>query len=131
MRGVAQNVDAPDAVLDHPQDVRGGAVEQVHREEVGGQDRLGLGVQEAAPGRSAHSNKTDPGYESEQQCDQRPVGPGDLRPGMLADLALQDSDLVLQQQDLRSAPGHIPTREAGHSEHARAEQEDETQTHKS
>jgi len=44
-------------VLDHDQDVGGGAVKQVYGEEIGGQDALGLGAEEtgtgyrAAPGR--------------------------------------------------------------------------------
>ena len=46
MQGDAEDADAPGGVLDHGQDVGLGAVEQVGREEVAGQDRLGLGAQE-------------------------------------------------------------------------------------
>jgi hypothetical protein len=38
--------DAPGGVLDHGQDIGLGAIEQASREEVAGQDRLGLGAQE-------------------------------------------------------------------------------------
>jgi hypothetical protein len=42
--GGAEDPDPPGGVLDHRQDVGGGAVEQVDGEEVGGEDRLGLGA---------------------------------------------------------------------------------------
>jgi hypothetical protein len=51
----AEDADAPRRVLDHGQDVGLGAVEQVDREEVACQDRLGLGVQELRPGRPGPS----------------------------------------------------------------------------
>jgi cystathionine gamma-synthase len=41
-----EDADAPGRVLDYGQDVGLGAVEQAGREEVAGQDRLGLGAQE-------------------------------------------------------------------------------------
>jgi len=46
----AEDADAPAGVLDHGQDVRPGAVEQVDGEEVARQDRLGLRAQELGPG---------------------------------------------------------------------------------
>ena len=46
MQGDAEDADAPGRVLDHGQDVGLGAVEQVGREEVARQDRVGLGAQE-------------------------------------------------------------------------------------
>jgi len=46
MRGDSEDADAPGGVLDHGQDIGLGAVEQVGREEVAGQGRLGLGAQE-------------------------------------------------------------------------------------
>jgi hypothetical protein len=46
----AEDADAPRRVLDHGQDVGLGAVEQVDREEVARQDRLGLRTQELRPG---------------------------------------------------------------------------------
>jgi hypothetical protein len=46
MEGTAEDSDAPGCVLDYGQDVGLGAVEQVDREEVAGQDGLGLGAQE-------------------------------------------------------------------------------------
>ena len=46
MQGDPEDADAPGGVLDHGQDVGLGAVEQVDREEVARQDRLGLGAQE-------------------------------------------------------------------------------------
>jgi len=55
MGGHTEDPDAAGGVLDHGQDVGGGAVEQVDGEEVGGQDRLGLGVQELRPGWSSAS----------------------------------------------------------------------------
>jgi len=61
------------------------------------------------------------GYQPEQQGDQRPIGPGDIRSGMLANLALQNGELVLQQQDLGSAPGSIPEREPDSWEQAGSE----------
>ncbi len=51
MQGDPEDADAPGRVLDHGQDIGLGAVEQVGREEVAGQDRLGLGAQELRPGR--------------------------------------------------------------------------------
>ena len=51
MQGDPEDADAPGRVLDHGQDIGLGAVEQVDREEVAGQDRLGLGAQELRPGR--------------------------------------------------------------------------------
>jgi hypothetical protein len=36
------------------------------------------------------------GNQPEQQSNQRAVGPGDPRPGTLAELALQDGELVLE-----------------------------------
>jgi hypothetical protein len=59
-----------------------------------------------------------------------PGRPGDLRPHALAELALQNGELMLDKQDLRSTPGDIPARETGRSEHTRGKEEDETQTHK-
>jgi hypothetical protein len=50
---------------------------------------------------------------------------------MLAELTLQDGELMLEQQDLRRAPGRIPTRDPGRSKQAGDKEEDETQTHKS
>ena len=44
--GDSEDADAPDGVLYHGQDMGLGAVEQVGREEVARQDRLGLGAQE-------------------------------------------------------------------------------------
>jgi hypothetical protein len=46
------DADAPGRVLDHGQDIDLGAVEQVGREEVARQDRLGLRSQELQPGQS-------------------------------------------------------------------------------
>jgi hypothetical protein len=51
MQGNAEDADPPGRVLDYGQDVGLGAVEQVDREEIAGQDRLGLGAQELWPGR--------------------------------------------------------------------------------
>ena len=53
VQGDAEDVDTPGRVLDHGQDVGPGAVEQVGREEVARQDRLGLRAQELRPGRPA------------------------------------------------------------------------------
>jgi hypothetical protein len=50
VQGDAQDADAPGRVLDHGQHVSLGAVEQVDREEVARQDRLGLRTQELRPG---------------------------------------------------------------------------------
>ena len=46
VQGDPEDADAPGGVLDGGQDVGLGAVEQVGREEVAGQDRVGLGAQE-------------------------------------------------------------------------------------
>ena len=46
MQGDAEDADAPGGVLDHGEHGCPGAVEQAGREEVAGQDRLGLGTQE-------------------------------------------------------------------------------------
>jgi hypothetical protein len=51
IQGDAEDADPPGRVLDYSQDVGLGAVEQVDREEIAGQDRLGLGAQELWPGR--------------------------------------------------------------------------------
>jgi hypothetical protein len=50
VQGDPENPDAPGRVLDHGEDVSLGAVEQVDREEVACQDRLGLRTQELRPG---------------------------------------------------------------------------------
>jgi len=50
MQRDSQDADAPAGVLDHCQDVSLGPIEQVHREEMTCQDRLGLGAQEQRPG---------------------------------------------------------------------------------
>jgi hypothetical protein len=44
MQGNSEDADAPAGVLDHGQDISLGTVEQVDREEVACQDRLGLGA---------------------------------------------------------------------------------------
>jgi len=46
-------------------------------------------------------------YQAEQERDQRPVGPGHLRPRSLTELALQDNELVAQQEDLRVLPRRV------------------------
>jgi hypothetical protein len=46
MQSDPEDADAPGRVLDYGQDIGLGAVEQVDREEVARQDRLGLGAQE-------------------------------------------------------------------------------------
>jgi len=69
---------------------------------------------------------TGPGYQPEQQRDHCPVGPGGLRPGTLAELALQHGELMLEQQNLRGTPGCIPARDSSRSEHSGGEEEDET-----
>ena len=53
MQSDSEDSDAPGCVLDHGQDVGLGAVEQVDREEVAGQDGPGLGAQELRPGQPA------------------------------------------------------------------------------
>ena len=62
MQGDSEDADAPGGVLDHGQDISLGAVEQVGREEVTGQDRFGLGAQELRPGRTCPPRRgVDPG----------------------------------------------------------------------
>src|ERR1035437_4291352 len=51
VQGDAEDADAPGRVRDHGQDVSPGTAGQVNREEVAGQDRLGLRAQELRPGR--------------------------------------------------------------------------------
>ena len=51
MQGHSENADAPGRVLYYGEDISLGAVEQVGREEVAGQDRLSLRTQELRPGR--------------------------------------------------------------------------------
>ena len=46
MQGDPEDADTAGCVLDHGQDVGLSAVEQAGREQVAGQDRLGLGAQE-------------------------------------------------------------------------------------
>jgi hypothetical protein len=48
--GGAEDPDPPGGMLDHREDVGGGAVEQVDGEEAGGEDRFGLRAQELRPG---------------------------------------------------------------------------------
>ena len=83
MQGDPEDADAPGGVLDHGQDVGLGAVEQVRREEVARQDRLGLGAQE-----------------------QRPGWPGPPRRGIDAGL-LQDLP-YRRRRDSYSQPGQFP-----------------------
>ena len=49
MQSDPENADAPAGGLDHGQDISPGTIEQVGREEVARQDRLGLGAQEQRP----------------------------------------------------------------------------------
>jgi hypothetical protein len=69
---------------------------------------------------------TGPGYQPEHQRDQRPIGPGHLRPDALAELALQDGELMVQQQDLGDAPGFIAAREPRRGKQTGRKEEDET-----
>ena len=73
---------------------------------------------------------TGPGYQPKQQRDQSPISPRDLRPGALTELTLQHGELMLEQQNLRSAPGCISARNPGRGEHPGGKEKDETQTHK-
>ena len=62
MQSDSEDADAPGGVLYHGQDVGLGAVEQVGREEVARQARLGLGAQELRPGRTGSAlRRVDPG----------------------------------------------------------------------
>jgi hypothetical protein len=62
VQGDSEDTDVPGGVLDHGQDVSLGAVEQICREEVARQDRLGLGAQEQRPGRHSPLRRgIDPG----------------------------------------------------------------------
>ena len=62
MQSDSEDADAPGGVLYHGQDVGLGAVEQVGREEVARQARLGLGAQELRPGRTGSALRgVDPG----------------------------------------------------------------------
>jgi hypothetical protein len=72
-----------------------------------------------------------PGYQPEQQRDQHPIGPGGLRPATLAELALQHGELMLEQQNFRSTPGSIPTRDPSRREDPGGGEEDETQIYAS
>lgn len=67
---------------------------------------------------------TCPRYQPKQQRDQRPIGPDGLRPGTLAELALQDSELMMEQQNLRSSPGRIATRDPSSREDLGGEEEE-------
>jgi len=51
------------------------------------------------------------------RIDRRPTGEPAHTAGTPAELALQDGQLMPQQQDFRSTPGPIPTREPGRSAH--------------
>ena len=48
--GGAEDPDPPGGMLDHREDVGGGAAGQVDGEEAGGEDRFGLRAQELRPG---------------------------------------------------------------------------------
>ncbi len=62
MQGDSEDADGPGGVLDHGQDISLGAIEQVSREEVARQDRLGLGAQELRPGKPGTARcGVDPG----------------------------------------------------------------------
>jgi hypothetical protein len=62
VQGDAQDADAPGRVLEHGEDVGLGAVDQVGREEVARQDRVGLRTQELRPGRPGPPwRQIDPG----------------------------------------------------------------------
>ncbi len=96
VRGGAEHTYAPAGVFDHCQDVDLGAVEQVDHDEVGGQDRLGLGAQELRPARAgvpawgwvdARGGEDFPdgrGRHTDTQCGQlavdAPVAPGAVFP---------------------------------------------------
>ncbi|MBR7839066.1 hypothetical protein KDL01_37720 [Actinospica durhamensis] len=54
-----------------------------------------------------------------------------LRPGTLAESALQRGELLLEQQNLRGSPGCVPTRDPGGREDPGGEGEGETEARKS
>ena len=92
MQHDSENPDAPTGVLDHGQDIGLGPIEQVRREEVARQDRLGLGTQEQRPGRAGPprrridaSRVQDLPYrrrrDSYPQPGQFPVNPAVAQPG--------------------------------------------------
>ena len=94
MQSGSQDADAPAGVLDHGQDVSRGAIEQVRREEITCQDRLGLGAQEQRPGRAGPPRRRiDAGLSSGSpipstprscpQPGQFPVDPAVAQPGFL------------------------------------------------
>jgi hypothetical protein len=66
-----------------------------------------------------------PGCQPEQLRDQRPI-PGLSSAGTLADLASQYGELVLEQQNLRSTPGCVPTGDVNCRGDPVGEQEGET-----
>jgi hypothetical protein len=81
--GDPQDVDAPGGVFDDGQAIRLGAVQQIDGEEVGGDDRFGLGAQELCPGRPGPSGHgIDPGF-GEDLPDGRGCDP-DAKPRKLA-----------------------------------------------
>ncbi|MDT4910498.1 MAG: hypothetical protein QOF87_1998 [Pseudonocardiales bacterium] len=62
MSGHTKDADAAGSVLDDGQHIHGGAVEEIHGEEVGGQEGFGLSVQELRPRRSrSPRRRRDPG----------------------------------------------------------------------
>ena len=85
VQGDAEDADAPGRVLDNGQHVSLGAVEQVDREEVACQDRLGLRTQELRPGR--------PGPSWLGRIDA--AGLGDLPYGRRGDLDSQPGQLAV------------------------------------
>jgi len=105
--GHIEDPDAAGGVLDHGQDIGGGAVEQVDGEEVGGQHRLSLGVQELRPGWPGasgcwwdpgvgqdlpHGRGRHPDAESGEFAVDAPVAPARVLPGQSND---QRSDVVV------------------------------------
>jgi hypothetical protein len=75
------------------------------------------------------TNRRSPtlGDDGEQQRDQRPVGPRQLR--STVDLALQHPELMAQQQDLRRPPRLLTTRQAQPPKQPADHQETQSQTH--
>jgi hypothetical protein len=98
--GGPEDVDAPGGVFDDGQAVHLGAVQQVDGEEVGGDDRFGLGAQELGPGRTGPSRRgVDSGFGEDlphrrgRNSDAKagefsmdsPVSPGRVLPGQAED----------------------------------------------
>ena len=110
MVGDAEDPDPAGCVFDDCQDVGGGAVEEIDGDEVGGQDRFGLGAQELRPRRAGTSRRRrDPSIS--QDLPHRRRGHGNAESGeFTVDPPVPPCRILLRQPKYQAPGGTAGTR---------------------